>query len=66
MTAYAIAANAGDWFRAAHYSFRAMALLKPDDLIPSESARLLNTVLTIADPLLFRLFALARRQRLKR
>jgi hypothetical protein len=56
----------GDWFRAAHYSFRVMTLLKPEDLVASESAQWVNTVQSIFGPVLFGLFALALRQRLKR
>jgi len=55
-----------DWARAVHYSFRVMTLLKPDDLTLSETARIVNTVQTIAGPLILGLFALAVRQHLKR
>ena len=58
--------NGLDWLRALHYSFRVMALLKPDDLVPSERAQIINTIQNIAGPLLFGLFALALPQRLKR
>jgi hypothetical protein len=55
-----------DWFRAAHYGFRVMALLRPDDLVPIGYATLVNTVQSVLGPLFLGLFALAVRQRLKR
>jgi uncharacterized protein YjbI with pentapeptide repeats len=58
--------NTSDWLRAGHYSFRVMTLLKPDDLIPSDNAQWINTIQSILGPVLFGLFALALRQRLKR
>lgn len=42
--------NTSDWLRAGHYSFRVMTLLKPDDLLPSESSRWVNTVQSIIGP----------------
>jgi uncharacterized protein YjbI with pentapeptide repeats len=55
-----------DWWRASHYSLRVMTLLKPDDFVPSENAQWVNTIQSIFGPVLFGLFALALRQRLKR
>jgi uncharacterized protein YjbI with pentapeptide repeats len=55
-----------DWRRALFYSLRVMTLLKPDDFVPSEPAQWVNFVQGIFGPLLFGLFALALRQRLKR
>jgi uncharacterized protein YjbI with pentapeptide repeats len=52
--------------KAAHYSFRMMFFLKPDDLVPIGYAKLLNTAESLLGPLLIGLFALALRQRLKR
>jgi hypothetical protein len=44
-----------------------MLLLKPDELEPgAESARLIITVQSVIGPILFGLFGLALRQRLKR
>jgi hypothetical protein len=58
--------NPCDWLRAAHYSFRVMTLLKPDDWVPLRYAQLINTVQTLLGPTFLGLFALALRQRLKR
>jgi uncharacterized protein YjbI with pentapeptide repeats len=58
--------NVWDWLRAAHYSFRVMTLLKPDDWVPLRYAQLVNTVQTLLGPTFLGLFALALRQRLKR
>ena len=55
-----------DWPRAAHYSFRVMTLLKPDDYLPLGFAKTLVTIETLAGPVLLGFFALALRQRLKR
>jgi uncharacterized protein YjbI with pentapeptide repeats len=55
-----------DWLRAAHYGFRAMLLLKPEDLVPTERSQVVKTVDSVFGPVLLGLFALALRQRLKR
>lgn len=55
-----------DWFRVADYSFRVMTLLKPAELTPVGCARYVNTFQSVAGPILFGLFALALRQRLRR
>jgi hypothetical protein len=55
-----------DWQRAAHYSFRVMTLLRPDDYLPIGPAKTLVTIQTLAGPILLGFFALALRQRLKR
>jgi len=63
----ALTLSCQDWPRAAHYSFRVMTLLKPDDLVPvGECARWVGTVESLLGPILIALFALALRQRLKR
>jgi len=60
-------ANIGDWLQAAHYSFRAMTLLKPEDVAtPIGYSRAVHTMQSFLGPLFFGLFALAVRQRLKR
>jgi hypothetical protein len=57
----------GDWLQAAHYSFRTMTFLKTDDLAkPVSYARVVHTLQSLLGPLLFGLFALAVRQKLKR
>jgi uncharacterized protein YjbI with pentapeptide repeats len=58
--------KAGDCFRAIDYSFRVMTLLKPEHFQLSDGAQWVNTFQTILGPILFGLFALALRQRLKR
>jgi hypothetical protein len=58
--------SGSDWFQGAHYSFRVMAFLKPDDLVPVGYAHVINTFQTLLGPLFLGLFALALRQRLKR
>jgi uncharacterized protein YjbI with pentapeptide repeats len=58
--------NVWDWLRAAHYSFRVMTLLKPDDWVPLRYAQVINTIQTLLGPVFLGLFALALRQRLKR
>jgi hypothetical protein len=55
-----------DWLRAAHYSFRVMTFLKPDELLPLGYAKAVNTFQTLLGPTFLGLFALALRQRLKR
>ncbi len=55
-----------NWGRGFHYSFRVMALLKPEDFVPSEVGQWVNTIQSILGPILFGLFALALRQRLRR
>ena len=55
-----------DWLQAAHYSFRVMAFLRPDDFTPIGYGKVVHTVQSLLGPLLFGLFALAVRQRLKR
>jgi uncharacterized protein YjbI with pentapeptide repeats len=56
-----------DWLAAAHYTFRVMSLLKPDELaIPLGHSKILFTIDSILGPILIGLFALAVRQRLKR
>jgi hypothetical protein len=52
--------------RPAHYSFRVMTLLKPDDYLPLGFAKTLVTIETLAGPVLLGFFALALRQRLRR
>jgi uncharacterized protein YjbI with pentapeptide repeats len=58
--------NGWDWLQGAHYSFRVMTLLKPDDWVPVGYAHVINTFQTLLGPLSLGLFALALRQRLKR
>jgi uncharacterized protein YjbI with pentapeptide repeats len=58
--------NLWDWLQAAHYSFRVMTLLKPDDWVPLRYGQLVNTLQTLLGPTFLGLFALALRQRLKR
>jgi len=55
-----------DWLQGAHYSFRVMTFLKPDDWMPVGFAHVINTFQTLLGPLFLGLFALALRQRLKR
>lgn len=55
-----------DWVRAAHYSLRVMTLMKPDDLVPGPFSRGVQTLETLAGPILFGFFALALRQRMRR
>jgi hypothetical protein len=56
-----------DWLQAAHYTFRAMTLLKPENLAtPIGCAELIFAADSILGPILIGLFALAIRQRLKR
>ena len=60
-------ANVGDWLQAAHYSFRVMTFLKPEQVAtPISYSRVVHTVQSILSPLFLGLFALAVRQRLKR
>jgi hypothetical protein len=57
----------GDWLQAAHYSFRTMTFLKPEDVAtPIGYSRAVHTVQSLLGPLFLGLFALAVRQRLKR
>lgn len=59
--------NVGDWFQAAHYSFRVMVFLKPEDVAtPVGYSRDIYTMQSLLGPLFLGLFALAVRQRLKR
>ncbi len=58
--------NVQSWLHAAHYSFRVMTLLRPDDFVPVGYSKLVNTTQTILGPIFLSLFALALRQRLKR
>jgi hypothetical protein len=58
--------NVWDWLRAAHYSFRVMTLLKPDDWVPLRYAQRVSTFQTLLGPTFLGLFAMALRQRLKR
>lgn len=59
-------ANTWDTLRALFYSFRVMTLLKPEDLEPIRYAKLVHAFESLLGPVLFGLFALALRQRLKR
>jgi len=57
----------GDWLHAAHYTFRVMTLVKPDDLaFPLGFSQVIFTIDSVVGPILIGLFALAVRQRLKR
>src|SRR5438105_11895508 len=58
--------RAGDWFRVLQYNLRTMLLLRPTGLDWSDGARFIDTIQSVAGPLLVRLFALALRQRLRR
>ena len=59
-------ASTWDWLRSVFYSFRAMTLLKPEDLEAIRWAKLVYMVDSLLGPTLLGLFALALRQRLKR
>jgi uncharacterized protein YjbI with pentapeptide repeats len=60
-------ARARDWLALAHYNLRTILLLRPTNLdLPSELARVFDTFLSIAGPLVIGLFALSLRQRLRR
>ncbi len=55
------------WYSVGLYSLRVMTLLRPSDFIPNGfCGNLVNMLQSIFGPLLFALFALALRQRLKR
>ena len=59
--------NWTDWLRVALYSLQTMTLLKPTDLTPiGLAAASVKVFQSLAGPIIFGLFALAMRQRLKR
>src|SRR5215510_2369202 len=52
--------SVGGWLQAAHYSFRAMTFLKPEDVAtPMGYSRAVHTVQSLLGPLFLGLFALA-------